>query len=213
MKQNDLLTGLPGREALREALNEALKERDSVALAVLDVDRFDAINVNFGAETGDRTLQVIAEVVAKEMAEGPTGVSAYRLSGDEFALLLPNLTLEQAFLRMEGLRTRVQEAAERIGLPDKSEVTVTVGVANYPRDARDEAGLLKAADAALMNAKEQGRNAVGLPPNEEMVLKSCYYASASVRKLKALAERTGRKESALLREALGDLLHKYDTAR
>ena len=91
--------------------------------------------------------------------------------------------------------------------------TITAGVAQYPRDARDVQGVLKAADAALLSAKESGRNCVGLPPNEEMVMKSCYYPASSVRKLKALAERLYRKESLLLREALNDLLRKYDTQR
>jgi hypothetical protein len=89
-------------------------------------------------------------------------------------------------------------------------VTVTVGVAQHPRDAKDARGLLEASAAALQAAKEGGRNRVGLPPNEEMVMKSCYYPATSVRKLKTLAERLKRKESHLLREALDDLFRKYD---
>ena len=73
--------------------------------------------------------------------------------------------------------------------------------------------LLNAADAALLSAKEGGRDQVALPSNEEMVLKSCYYPSAGLKKLKALAERQGQRESYLLREALTDLLRKYDAAR
>jgi diguanylate cyclase len=69
---------------------------------------------------------------------------------------------------------------------------------------------MRTADAALTAAKESGRNQVALPPNEEMVMKSCYYTGAGVRKLRALAERLNRKESTLLREALDDLLRKYD---
>jgi len=87
---------------------------------------------------------------------------------------------------------------------------VTIGVAQYPRDAKDARGLLQAADAALATAKESGRNQVALPPNEEMVMKSCYYPASSMRRLRALAERLGRKDSPLLREALDDLFRKYD---
>ncbi len=89
-------------------------------------------------------------------------------------------------------------------------VQKTIGVAQYPRDAKDARGLLQAADAALATAKESGRNQVALPPNEEMVMKSCYYPASSMRKLRALAERLGRKDSPLLREALDDLFRKYD---
>ena len=207
-KGNDVLTGLPGRPSLTMALKPLVDGAADVALAVLDVDFFTEVNAKYGPETGDRLLQALADLLEKEVPQ-----TAYRISGDEFALLLPHQSLEQAFLRMETLRNRVAGATEQFGLPDGRAVTITIGVAQYPRDARDAEGLLKAADAALLAAKEGGRNSVGLPPNEEMVMKSCYYPSASVRKLKALAERLNRKESPLLREALNDLLRKYDVPR
>jgi len=110
---------------------------------------------------------------------------------------------------METLRATV-ESSPRFELPDQRNLMVTIGVAQYPRDAKDARSLLQAADAALATAKESGRNQVALPPNEEMVMKSCYYPASSMRKLRALAERLGRKDSPLLREALDDLFRKYD---
>lgn len=202
----DNLTGLANRAALDGTLTRSLAKGDNVALAVLDVDSFREINATLGNDVGDRLLQELAALLT-----GEQGGEAYRLSGDEFAVLLPDLTLEQAFLRMEALRARIAALESHEPSPFARRVTITVGVAQFPRDAKDVAGLLKAADAALLWAKENGRNQVGLPPNEDMVMKSCYYAVASVRKLKALAERTHRKESHLLREALNDLLRKYDT--
>jgi diguanylate cyclase (GGDEF)-like protein len=191
-----------------ERLRDGVGRGEDIALAVLDVDRFKEVNDAYGRETGDRLLQVLAALLAKETPALP-----HRISGDEFAVLLPDLSLEQAFLRMEALRGRVQGATGLFGVPDGREVTITIGVAQYPRDAKDADGLVKVADAALLAGKESGRNSVGLPPNEEMVMKSCYYPAASVRKLKMLAERLGRKESHLLREALNDVLRKYDVPR
>jgi diguanylate cyclase len=204
-KHENTLTGLPDRDALKMAVSRTISQGEGAALAVLDVDRFMEINTRFGQEVGDRVLKTLGAVLS-ESAPG----QAYHVSGDEFAVLLPGMTLEQAFLRLEGLRGRIEESQERFGLPEEAKLTVTAGVAQYPRDAKDEPSLMRTADAALMAAKESGRNQVALPPNEEMVMKSCYYASASVRKLKALAERVNRKESALLREALDDLLRKFD---
>jgi len=89
-------------------------------------------------------------------------------------------------------------------------ITITIGLAHYPRDTRDPNSLIKIAEAALYAGKEGGGNRVALPPSEEMVMKSVYYPATSVRRLKQLAERLGRKESVLLREALDDLLRKYD---
>ena len=95
-------------------------------------------------------------------------------------------------------------------MPARYRATATIGVANAPRDARTAEQLLRKADLALYAAKEQGGNAVGLPPAEDMVLKSSYYSVAQLARLKALAERKKTKEAVLLREGLEDVLRKYD---
>lgn len=209
--ENDSLTGLPGGGAIHTALGKAIQNAEGTSLAVLDIDYFVDVNADLGPEVGDHLLRAIAGLLADEARE-VGGAAAFRISGDAFALILPGIALEQAFLRMERLRTRVEDASDLLpGVPGGRRVTVSIGVAQAPRDGRDAPGLQKAAEAALAAAKEQGRNAVALPPNEEMVMKSCYYPAASARQLRALAERTSRKESVLLREALTDLLRKYDT--
>lgn len=200
----EVLTSLPGRPALDAALKQLVEASEPVALALLDMDNLVEINGVYGYAAGDRALATLAAVLT-EAAAG----AVYRTAGDEFAVLLPGLSLEQAFLAMERLRSRIEAASDRFGVPDGRRVTVGIGVAQYPRDARTARGLLSAADAALMAVKENGSNQVGLPPNEEMVMKSCYYPATSLRRLRALAERLGRKESPLLREALEDLFRKY----
>lgn len=79
-----------------------------------------------------------------------------------------------------------------------------------PRDAKTSSELLKKAGDALWAAKDQGGDAVALAPGDEMVLKSSYYTAAQLGRLRSLAERTKKKESVLLREALDELLRKYD---
>jgi diguanylate cyclase len=195
------LTGLQNHAALKATLKQLLETEQTVALAVLDIDKFMAVNEQHGHDVGDALLRRLAE-----MLEQAFPGQAYRVSGDEFAVLLPGASLESAFLRLEAFRSRVESGAERLPVA----ATVTAGVAQYPRDARTVQALLQAADAALVAAKEGGRNQVALPPTEEMVMKSCYYPAASIRRLKSAAERVGRKESELLREALADLLRKYD---
>src|SRR3989442_1625441 len=88
--------------------------------------------------------------------------------------------------------------------------TVSVGVANIPRDAKGPEDLMRKADLALYAAKEQGGDTVGLTPGDDMVLKSSYYSAAQLARLKALAERKKTKEAVLLREGLEDVLRKYD---
>lgn len=205
-RPNDALTGLPGRPAMEDELAQRLAQREPFAVALVDVDFFKELNDHAGFSEGDRTLQRLAGLL-REAGVG----TAYRISGDEFALVIPQVTLEQAFLQVERLRAVVSGSG--FGLADGRTITITAGVAHSPRDAKEVQALLNAADAALLSAKEGGRDQVALPPNEEMVLKSCYYTSASLRKLKTLAERLGQRESYLLREALTDLLRKHDAAR
>jgi predicted signal transduction protein with EAL and GGDEF domain len=107
------------------------------------------------------------------------------------------------------VRTELATALRK-SVPNRFAVTATIGVANAPRDAKSSEQLMRKADLALYAAKEQGGNAVGLPPAEDMVLKSSYYSSAQLARLKALAERKKTKEAVLLREALEDVLRKYD---
>ncbi|WP_248929178.1 GGDEF domain-containing protein [Paenibacillus hamazuiensis] len=204
-KHIDSLTGLPSRKALENFLEDNIKKDNPVALALIDVDHFMEINHELGSDTGDKVLQTLAELFREAVPS-----QAFRVSGDEFAVALPGATLEQAFLKMEALRVKIEQSQERFGLEDHRDVTITVGVAQYPRDAKNEQSLNRAASAALMTAKEIGRNQVALAPNEEMIMKSCYYPSSAVRKLKTLAEQLNKKESFLLREALNDLLRKYD---
>jgi diguanylate cyclase len=203
-KYIDSLTKLPNSKALEINMEKFLKSEDFVALALIDVDHFKELNDELGSELGDEVLQKIAAIFADVAPE-----QAYRVSGDEFAIVMKGSSLEQAFLKMEGLRIKIYEN-QQYGLPESWIVSVTIGVAQFPRDAKEYHALSRAADAALMSAKEIGRNQVALPPTEEMIMKSCYYSSISLRRLKALAETLGKKESILLREALDDLFKKHD---
>jgi diguanylate cyclase (GGDEF)-like protein len=202
----DQLTGLPVRVAFEEALKQAIAASEGVALALLDLDNFKEINDEHGYAAGDAVLRAIGPLL-----EASAPGRAFRLGGDEFALLLPDATLEQAFLKVEGLRAQVQAELRAPASGGERPVTIKAGVAQIPRDAKDQRGLVSAADGALQAAREVGRNTVCLPPNEEMVMKSAYYPATSLRRLKALAERLKRSESRLLREALEDLFRKYDT--
>ncbi|WP_135555286.1 GGDEF domain-containing protein [Paenibacillus cymbidii] len=206
-KRVDSLTGLQNNEEFEQDLKAAIAKEDAVGLASLDVDHFDVVNEQFGHETGDVVLKAIAESI-KAAGVG----QAYRISGDEYAILLPGASLEQAFLKMESLRAAVHANQSAYGLPADAgkEITVTIGVAQYPRDAKEASALRRAADAALASAKESGRNLVALPPSEDMIMKSCYYPASMIRSLKSLADKSKKKESHLLREALGDLIRKYD---
>jgi diguanylate cyclase (GGDEF)-like protein len=160
-----------------------------------------------GRESGDRAIgAVTAELSRAAKRESWT---LGRIGGDEFALLVSGVTVEAAFLRADALRRDVDAAVAKV-LPRGQRCTVSVGVANIPRDARGPDELMRKADLALYAAKEQGGDTVGLTPADDMVLKSSYYSAAQLARLKALAERKKTKEAVLLREGLEDVLRKYD---
>jgi diguanylate cyclase (GGDEF)-like protein len=196
-----------GRDTVIEAVDQALAVDGVASLLQLDIDRFGEVNAELGRETGDRVLAtVIAGARAVAKREGWTYL---RLGGDEFGLLAPSTGLEAAFLRAEQLRIDLDRALAEV-LPAEIRCTASIGVANVPRDAKTSDELTRKADLALFAAKDQGGDTVALTPGAEMVLKSSYYSAAQLGRLKALAERLKKKEAVLLREALDELLQRYD---
>jgi diguanylate cyclase (GGDEF)-like protein len=205
----DRLTGLLDRRAFMEAVEERVRADEVVTVGALDIDQFKTLNDSCGHAAGDQVLAAVARHLA-ELAERNEGMAG-RVGGDEFAIALPGKTLEQGFLAFEQLRRDV--AADTAVLPQEAKgfrLTISIGAANYPRDVKNAADLLSRADQALWQAKEGGRDQVALPAPEEMVLKSNYYTTAQLGRLKRLAESAKKKESVLLREALDDLFRKYD---
>ena len=188
-------------------VDAAVRGDGGASVLLIDLDNLMVLNERAGREAGDAAIRAALRVL-KASAE-PDGHALARVGGDEFALLAPGVSLEQAFLRAERLRSELNAALAKV-VPRGHVCTATIGVANAPRDAKNAEQLMRKADMALYAAKEQGGNAVGLTPSDDMVLKSSYYSAAQLGRLKGLAERQKKKEAVLLREALDDLLRKHE---
>ena len=155
-----MLTGLPNRRAfhsqLRVAIDESRSKNTQVGLLFIDLDRFKEVNDTLGHESGDALLQHVSRQLQTLLRS--TDFVA-RLGGDEFAFLLfgdSELTRETAVAVAE----RVVEKL-RIDVPSPAgviRVGCTVGVALYPADAPDPAGLLALADRLMYVGKKSGRN-------------------------------------------------------
>src|SRR5713226_9156560 len=161
------------------------------SVLLTDLDNLMVLNEKAGREAGDAAIAAATRVL-KATAERD-GYAMLRIGGDEFALLASGVPLEQAFLRAEKLRAELNAALAK-AVPRGHACTATIGVANAPRDAKQPDQLMRKADLALYAAKEQGGNAVGLTPGEDMVLRSSYYSVAQLGRLRALAEREKKKE-------------------
>lgn len=193
--------------ALLTHLSKAFDGDGSGSLLHIDIDGLHAVNQQAGHDAGDEAIRAVLAVL-KRWAQTERWLLG-RVGGDEFALFAPSLALETAFLRADKLRQELDGALGK-AVPRGLRCTVSIGVANAPRDAKIPDQLRKKADLALHAAKEQGGDTVALTPGDEMVLKSSYYGVAQLGRLRGLAERMQKKEAVLLREALDDLLKKYD---
>jgi diguanylate cyclase len=150
---HDPLTGLPNRRALRDELDGAV-DHGRFALVLIDLDRFREVNQVLGHDIGDRVLVQVAERFAG--AIGALDTIAH-LGGDTFAILAPAVAGHD---EAAGLATRLRQALhEELMLGDDAPVYVeaTAGISLCPADGRDAGTLLRRADAALHQAKAQGR--------------------------------------------------------
>ncbi len=145
----DELTGLANdrrfAERLERDLERAEVEGKTVALCLLDVDDFKRINDGFGHAAGDRVLTGVAGLLRH-------GGEAFRLRGDEFALLLYGRDERTALLIAESVLRRVAEVEYGHG----ADVTVSIGLAIYPTHETERTELVRAADNALYRAKAAG---------------------------------------------------------
>ena len=161
LSNTDHLTGLFNRRFLMEALDKevqrARRKDGQVALLMLDIDHFKRVNDTHGHLQGDVVLQKVALHIQKELRSYDT---AARYGGEEFVALLPDTSLKEAFNVADRIRLSVQ-GMRFAGSLANEQVTVSLGVALFPSPCFDDIdGLLRAADEALYQAKERGRNRV-----------------------------------------------------
>ncbi len=207
----DVLTGLLVAPYFRHLLREELlpqvsESNEPLSLFLLDTDELLTVNSVHGRESGDRVLADVAGVLRAVM---PQSAVMTRYGGDEFGGALPGTRLDDAFSLLEEIRRRVADLVFE-GLPDLH-MTCSVGLAAYPAHGEHEAVLVRAADEALYTAKASGRNKVALPlTDSRMVTKTSHYTSTQLERLAQLAKALGRNEASVLREALDDVLKKYN---
>jgi diguanylate cyclase (GGDEF)-like protein len=155
----DPLTGLHNRREfdrlLQQELASAGQSGQRLSLIMADIDHFKLINDRFGHQEGDRALQQISRLI--QLVPRRISDAAFRIGGEEFAVLMSDTDKPGAMSVSESLRSVIEGAKF---LPSGEPVTVSLGVATFPDDAQDEATMIAAADRALYQAKAAGRNRV-----------------------------------------------------
>ncbi len=157
----DYLTGLRTRRYFEEQLARELKRakriRGALALIMIDIDHFKRVNDEHGHLAGDMLLRQVGTVLKQDRREIDT---IARYGGEEFVLLLPDTTGSGAQQLAERLRKDIEGRHLAAGTSERVRLTISLGVAAFPRDAQSPMELLAAADAALYGAKHAGRNRV-----------------------------------------------------
>lgn len=158
----DPLTRIPNRKAfdhdIAAAVDRAERDGEPLSLILLDIDHFKLFNDNYGHQTGDQVLRLVALTLKSSVKVDDT---AARYGGEEFAVILPGTTLKQAHDLAERLRKAVQsrELLKRSTNEKLGRVTASFGVAAYMA-GDNVVSLVERADRCLYAAKHKGRNAV-----------------------------------------------------
>lgn len=156
MATHDPLTRLPNRNLLDDRIDQALhrahRESNPFAILFLDLDRFKNINDSLGHQFGDKVIKCIADRLQKSLREGDT---IARLGGDEFVVILQGVDHAERIIPV------AEKLLNSIQLPlhiDERElfVSASMGIAVYPNDGKSRNELLKNADAAMYQAKDEG---------------------------------------------------------
>ncbi len=167
---HDPLTGLPNRQLLADRLDHAIAKArrgdELIGVGFIDLDNFKIINDSIGHTAGDIVLRTIAERLKDVVREGDT---VGRMGSDEFVLLVEGIESEERLREVAG---RILAAiASPIALDGKEYVaSASMGLALFPRDGRASAELIKHADFAMYQAKQDGRGVVRTYRADQAVL-------------------------------------------
>ena len=153
----DSLTELPNREAYSEKIYHEEQRwqryKHPLSLAVLDIDFFKKINDNYGHQTGDKVLKLVANYVAKQLRSVDF---IARFGGEEFIIILPETPADGALLLLNRIRESIAQAAFRYS-DEKITITVSIGITEFIANDTADSAFVRA-DKALYDAKQNGRN-------------------------------------------------------
>lgn len=159
----DALTGLFNRHFMQISLERemvrARRRKQIMAVLMLDVDYFKRFNDTYGHAAGDEVLKAFAQVFKDNIRAEDI---ACRYGGEEFTIILPDTTVKGACDRADSIITAISDLKVRFGQQTFDGFGVSIGVAFYPGDGDTYEQLLQHADAALYDAKHNGRNQVSL---------------------------------------------------
>jgi len=160
----DPLTGLYNRRYMEEMsereLHRAMRGGKGAGFIMGDIDHFKAFNDSYGHEVGDMLLKAIASLLQANIRVEDI---ACRYGGEEFLIILPSASLQDAYKRALNIHDEVEKITFKHNNRQISDITISLGVSAFPDQGDTVPQLIAAADAAMYKAKREGRNRVCLP--------------------------------------------------
>lgn len=157
----DPLTALYNRRYLDDSfareLKRAERKKSSLAVMMIDIDHFKAFNDTYGHDAGDLVIKKFSKLLSEAVREEDISC---RYGGEEFTLVLNDIDLPVAIERAEALLEATRILELQLNNQSLGQITVSLGIAMYPQHGSTQVELIKAADQALYEAKESGRNQV-----------------------------------------------------
>jgi two-component system, cell cycle response regulator len=162
MATSDPLTGLFNRGYVDDRfaieLSRARRYGKLLTIAVIDADRFKSLNDTHGHSAGDLVLRKLGAMLRDSFRQSDT---VGRYGGEEFVVILPEMDIEAAQRKLESLRELVAGTPMELPAPgEKVQVTISAGLATFPKDGEDALDLYASADLRMFQAKKEGRNRV-----------------------------------------------------
>ncbi|MBE9045461.1 diguanylate cyclase [Pleurocapsales cyanobacterium LEGE 10410] len=157
----DPLTSLYNRRYLQETLvkeiDRASRKQQFLSLMMLDVDHFKRFNDVYGHSAGDLVLNQVGAYLLSQIRQYDV---ACRYGGEELVILMPDASIDNTIVRAESIRTGIKKLQLKHEGKQLEPISVSIGVSCFPDDSTNPEGLIRAADKALYQAKEQGRDCV-----------------------------------------------------
>ena len=154
----DPLTGLINRRGMQVFLENSVLKGKNFSVLMIDIDFFKQVNDTYGHDQGDITLQYLAQMMQASFRKNDL---CCRYGGEEFVVIIPELTAQEAYERAEKFR----HAIELLQIDIVGKITVSIGIASWSKNSKQSiADVFKLADTQLYRAKNEGRNCIRMSP-------------------------------------------------
>lgn len=165
----DYLTSVYNHKYFFESFyNKVAEGYKLISVMFCDIDKFKLTNDTYGHEVGDFILKEIAKIIKDEVKD--EGI-VFRYGGEEFVIIMCDRTSEEALIKAEEIRKSIAEKQLLKKYADCSPITISIGIASYPKHALDVEGLIKKSDTAMYYSKQSGRNQCNIYNENMKVLK------------------------------------------